>query len=368
MDSFFTPDSRSRLVSYLRSLGCWSCYICTDTKLRPTLNTQNTLTQWQKPEKFTANTLNSKALIVIALLCLFNCNLFSQNGSQCDYYADGATWYYQRVDGSFGSSKEYDYTTMEILKDTVISGDSAKVISHNSSCSMIHTRVIRLQNDSLFYFDDDSTEFRLLYDFTATEGEDRDIVTNRLPPYHDSIHIDTFTIKVDSVSSTFINGEELTVQHVSHNSHITFGIDEKITKYFGAASGFFPVENGLCKPAPSAVRCYINNHCDIEYNSGIEETCDTTYTKTINSNNQEDKYTEGIQVFPNPATEQIRVSRPAQSQPADYRLISINGKEVKNGRLNSPEENIKVSDLTSVVYLLIFESKSEQFTKKIMIK
>ena len=73
-------------------------------------------------------------------------------------------------------------------------------------------------------------------------------------------------------------------------------------------------------------------------------------------------------VFPNPATDQIRISRPAQSQPKNYRLISINVKEIKNGRLNSPEENIEVSDLTSGVYLLIVESEKEQFTEKIMIK
>ena len=40
----------------------WSCYICTDTKLRPTLNNQNTLTQWQKPEKFTARNSSKKQL------------------------------------------------------------------------------------------------------------------------------------------------------------------------------------------------------------------------------------------------------------------------------------------------------------------
>ena len=67
-------------------------------------------------------------------------------------------------------------------------------------------------------------------------------------------------------------------------------------------------------------------------------------------------------LFPNPASQQINIQM-QMDEPADYKIIDVNGKTVISGKIPPEQASIKISDLSDGVYHLKISVKNSHYTR-----
>ena len=77
--------------------------------------------------------------------------------------------------------------------------------------------------------------------------------------------------------------------------------------------------------------------------------------------------TVGISVFPNPATDKIKIESPVSLDNSAVEIYSISGKLVIKTSLNSKSE-INISNLPNGIYIIKINSKTVNFAKRIIKK
>lgn len=197
-----------------------------------------------------------------------------------------------------------------------------------------------------------SGKYRRLYDFNLQTG---DTMRFHLPfnrQIADFTCFDSFFLSpqyevlVDSVSFQIIDGIELKSLHTSPlgDNCIDMGV---ITERLGSEYGLFGKQCEGCSGCNGHFRCYFDN--DITYMASTE-ACDYT------TSTQEDKLSNDLYLFPNPADQIIHIGGVSASE-----LESINVYD-SFGRLRHTQKgrSIEVSDCPAGLYLVevYFSNKS----------
>ncbi|MFM7218245.1 MAG: T9SS type A sorting domain-containing protein [Bacteroidota bacterium] len=87
--------------------------------------------------------------------------------------------------------------------------------------------------------------------------------------------------------------------------------------------------------------------------SGTDDTCMLSYPATISAVHESVPKEEVLSVWPNPASEKINLHTNSSSLGAEYTIYGSSGKKVKAGTLQTENEEIDLTGLTSGMYQLV---------------
>lgn len=163
-----------------------------------------------------------KSLLTFLLLFAYTLGILAQNS---DFAPVGARWHYTQ---KFSNLPFYYESILE---------SSGKVSYQGKLCSELFTDAdgnitfpspayIYTQNDTVYFFSPLSNQFEMLYDFTASVG-DQWVIGGLEAPFSG---IGSDTITVDSISSIIVNDVNLKVWHISNTAQFDWGdrIIEKV--------------------------------------------------------------------------------------------------------------------------------------------
>jgi len=116
----------------------------------------------------------------------------------------------------------------------------------------------------------------------------------------------------------------------------------------------------------TTLKVYVGNGYYGNENSG-SWTGTLTLNGVTNSLGVNENLTSKFSVYPNPATNLVKISSDSNTLFDDVKIIDLNGRTVKTVNLNKvANAEINISDLASGVYMLSISSENGSATKKIV--
>lgn len=263
--------------------------------------------------------------------------------------AVGTTWYYHQS-ASFGENG--NYIKMQITADSTIDGKVCKKFTGGFGCSKIPDRgeFVYFENRKAYRYDFDRRKFWLLYDWSAKIG---DIVTVYVPQ---TTVVDSFQIRIDSVTTWTPNGEPLAVQKISRigASRWIFATQQIIEK-IGANAVFFPQSTSCSLIQFGSLRCFNEpNQLQVKF---VTYKCDSVVIRAGTSDILSQRQ---INVFPTPSVSELHVTL---DEPAiggfSLNIVNTLGQIVWRSQrvIDGTEVNLNINNWQSGIYNLIFTDK-----------
>ncbi|MCB9354052.1 MAG: T9SS type A sorting domain-containing protein [Lewinellaceae bacterium] len=217
----------------------------------------------------------------------------------------GSIWYYTQP--VLNTPVEYTYTTIEVVGDTLIDGESWRIVQSGDELCSLHRGYLR-QNNHLVYYRSAAPDATasLLYDFGLQAGESYITFAGGFP----------MTVTADSVGTSFISGQPLQTWYVHTDPPYWNG---QIVEKAGHTGYLIPVYGG-CDPLPGPVRCYFSDTLALKW---VDYPCDTSFTLPTN----EPDLSSGAYVFPNPFEDRLYIHIPDAKGfgPLVFELYDISG-------------------------------------------
>ena len=255
-----------------------------------------------------------------------------------EIFPRGTEWYYEikHVTG------DVTYQHLEYAADTAINSRRAKIIVETNTMydktEWINHEYIYEDGDKIYWWNKETEEFTLLYDFGADVGDEWVIDGGWY----------TITVHVDAAHTVTYKSETYRVLSVSDPSHLFTG---DIICGIGHKNSFFP-ETPMAKDYEvDGLRCYWQDG-ELVLNTG-EEDCDAIYN-TIHmevDENAEASFT----VYPNPTKGILYVETvhaPSLQGQTEYRITNLLGQTVKSGNISSDNQQIDMRDLNQGFYFI----------------
>ena len=218
------------------------------------------------------------------------------------------------------------------------------------------------EEGSVYFYNEELDSFILLFDFGAKQFDTLQIGLDR---YYNEEELPYIKVIVDSISLESYCGEQLQVWYLSTLQdfhHYTF--ESKVIEKIGFLGSFHPVSGLYCGDIGS-LRCFeeSNYYCKL-----VDYDCDTFYyTSSINKLNIE----KSIEIFPNPASNEINVKLPESSKVTSWSIYNLYGQNIKTGEIKILKlktslliPKIKITalgDLESGVYFLQLNNETSTF-------
>ncbi len=284
-----------------------------------------------------------KILLPIIFSFFITTTIFSQNLSV------GTVWYYHQS-ALFGENG--NYIKMQIVADSTINGKVCKKMTGGFGCSKIPDRgeFVYIENKKAYRYDFDRNRFWLLYDWSARVG---DIVTIYVPQ---PTVVDSFKIRIDSVTIWTPNGEPLIVQKTSRvgASRWIFASQQIIEK-IGANAVFFP-QTTSCDPVQyGSLRCFNEpNQLEVKF---VTYKCDSIIIRVGTSDILSQRQ---ITLFPTPSVSELNI---AVDEPVEggfsVDIVNALGQTVwgSQKRIFETNKSININNWQSGVYNIIFTDK-----------
>ncbi len=233
----------------------------------------------------------------LAVVCLFSPLLL--NG-QINYFAPvGSTWYYDHT-FFFGNNKN-DYTKILTIGDTVLDGQTSSVLFVENADINIpdlsDTVFVRFNNGKVFRYFPSIDAWGLQYDFNASVGDILMCYGNYFAM------VDSFKVRVDSVGTTSINGNELRTQYYTSLDG-DWDYTQKVIEGIGGQNFLFTSWT-LAENTNNGLRCYIDDTIGY-YNTGMVDVCDTILYLGLNDHLELEK----VSIFPTLTNSHITVKNP----------------------------------------------------------
>ena len=262
----------------------------------------------------------------------------------------GTIWYYHQS-ALFGENGSY--IKMQIVADSTIDGKVCKKFTGGFGCSKITDRgeFVYIENKKAYRYDFDRRRFWLLYDWSARVG---DTVTIYVPQ---STVVDSFKIRIDSVTIWTPNGEPLLIQKTSRigASRWIFASQQIIEKV-GANAVFFP-QSTSCNPIQfGSLRCFNEpNQFEVKF---VNYKCDSVIVRIATSEILSQRQ---INIFPTPSVSDLYVTidEPVEGG-FSLDIINTLGQVVWRSQKILEETNMKIdiNNWQSGIYNLIFIDKN----------
>ncbi|WP_167609420.1 T9SS type A sorting domain-containing protein [Maribellus sediminis] len=229
--------------------------------------------------------------LILLLITLIPLLSFSQNWA--DY---NSVWHYSQI--NFATPPDLSYIKFEAIGDTVINGDTVKIILEEdlSRTDTISSKIF-MKSDSgkVYLFIPEISSYQLIYDFVANTGDTIEVYCRQTPISMDS----TITIRVDSVSNIDVNGNNLKVQYVSqiYSEGDEYYMEGEIIENIGWTGFMFPLHAWADPPYGGPLRCFQNDKTGLLKLTEID--CDYLTSNTIIEKQNQ------IKIYPNPAKNNI---------------------------------------------------------------
>ncbi|AEA42789.1 T9SS type A sorting domain-containing protein [Fluviicola taffensis] len=272
-------------------------------------------------------------------------------------------WFYPGIDGSM---------RIETMNDTVIQGHTCQKLKCDKHTKMntdpnggfVHLidteyKFIYFEQDTVWFWN--ANQFKVLYDFTAAEGQSRLIdVGVQNQECNDSSYI-----LIDTVYNSTLNGVNVTLFQTRDSSSNSIQYGGLINSHFGmmdlvsAPSHFlFPV-TGWCSSSPNdgifyKLRCFQDD--SLTYNPG---NVDCEYYTYLSLNESE---LTKVSVFPNPSSGMFELS--SEIPLNKIRLVNLLGSVLREFDSNVTSQQIDLSDLPQGTYYLNIENSNGEHLVK----
>lgn len=251
----------------------------------------------------------------------------------------------------FGANSLSSWTdSIYSQNDSVISGTTYKVIQSKGSFP-----------DTVYFAREDTITGKLYY---AKKGDTTEILVMDLSLNPgDSFFIETHsgssmpeTWRVDSVF-TDTGRKHIELIHGSTPEKITFieGIGPSAGILYPESPSFIIPE--LICTWKNGNQTFANPDFDNRCNAGSWSTAEDLQSHKENS----------ITLYPNPTRNEIRIAGNESEQFKEYRILSIDGRLVKSGRLNN-EKVIQAGELSPGLYVVVLLHDEGSITRKIVIE
>ena len=285
----------------------------------------------------------------------YGCTNTYQNAEGWNYFSNfietemnlEGEWYYEILndDGTI------TYQHLLYSNDTVINDkEKVKVIVRTNHIydkdeQMETTReYVYEENDKVYWWNKDLQEFTTLYDLSAEEGDEWEI----------TVGMESITVHVDSVVVHEHEGRIYKKLSISDTGHV---FDGDIVVGLGHLTSFFPEK--LMRHSSdfevNGLRCYWVEEA-LVYQNGNED-CDAVYNM-IHSETKE-VGTDALGVYPNPSDGFIVVGMLGQ-----YRIANLMGQTLLQGVVNTENQQIDISSLSSGLYFLSVSGQTVKLMKR----
>jgi len=217
------------------------------------------------------------------------------------WFPVGAEWTYKTI-SPFSYPDHFNITSIKSIKDTVINGQIATVISGSTICSVFPLEQIFYYNsteDIVYVLIEE--EFRPYFDFNKNSGESYFMYFPNFDTQILDLPYDSIEILIDSITTKIIDGQELRVQYSKgYNKYYFFR--GPIIEYIGGVDGFSP-ESTICDMTLFAgLHCYSDETLSY-FSNPIFQTQGCDYILQVPSYEEPHK----LSVYPNPANEYIKL-------------------------------------------------------------
>ena len=271
------------------------------------------------------------------------------------FFSPNAEWYYEILNDN-GS---ITYQHLEYTADTTIGNERPKIIVRSNTIydrdevtEVTHEYVFE-RNGKVYWWNKDSEEFTVLYDYAAEVGDEWEI------------KLGTESIHVDSVG---VFNYEGTMSKLIHISDINSVFDGDIVVCYGHLTSFFP-EKMMRHNADFTVnglRCYWVGDALLYHNG--DEDCDAIYSELHSVDENGPSTGSGtFVVYPNPANGVLFVqtqnfaSLPDQTA---YRITNLMGQTLLQGHISSETQQIDIANLPVGMYFISVGETTQKFVKR----
>ncbi|MCW3077934.1 MAG: hypothetical protein JWO32_2543 [Bacteroidetes bacterium] len=269
-------------------------------------------------------------------------------------------WHYQF---NFPTGPAVNNEKIKYVNDSIVGNDTVKVVHHTryfSTCENPSNRItlFKQKNDSVFFKSPKTfNQWQLLINYNALAGESWSftIANNDNTPA-------TYTVSVNSVSTTVVNGMSLKVLNVFYSSAQFANGYSKIYERFGDTKSLFNFGDKN------------SGTCDSFFADGILCYQDSTFGQKQFSSYPCDYETTGLNevsldkslplVFPNPTSGKLKLNFYREWEANEIKLLNVLGQEVY---FTKNEDVIDITGLNMGVYFLQFyDNEKLIFTRKII--
>ncbi len=285
---------------------------------------------------------------------------------QIEWAPQGAMWHYTVVwEDFFGQMTEV--IPVHVLGDTTIQGQQCRVLAGDNEnfgfgwgCHTNDGREFMYEaGGKVYFFDENSLSFGLLYDFSKNAGE------SWLVPLCEQLgwEFDTLRVTVDSVTYPIISGQPLKYQHVhleSQDSSWGFGNDI-IAQGIGSLTKMFLIRDATTAHVwITELRCYESPATGVI--KFIEQPCGFISPTTEATKNQY------FTIAPNPTAGPATLTftlPPGIS--ASVQIFNSYGQLVQKHSLQQSTSTFQLDDLQPGLYFVVLESEGRPIkTKKLL--
>lgn len=231
----------------------------------------------------------------------------------------------------------YSNEMIKYIGDSVLNSQTVKILQHSKSFYYQNNYGIRYsvikQNGDTVFFRNATTQhsWQVLYNFAATAGQSW---TTTVSDTHSWSAVTIYTITVDSVITTGVNGFNLRTLYVKYkvNTPAPYSIPDmpaQITERFGCHYFLFnykPVPFSTDQDQSMSVLCYKDNTFGTKLFT--DKPCNYEAYMSIEENSQAGG---SFHIFPNPGNGQFRLSIPNSLAGSDLeiKVLDLSGRRVK---------------------------------------
>jgi len=258
------------------------------------------------------------------------------------WFPVNAEWTYQTF-SPFDPFNRYGIDYIKCIKDTLIEGNRASVISGFPGCSPFYGKQIFYYNsaeDIVYVFIND--EFKPYFDFSKKVGESYYMYFPNTEYFHD-LPYDSLEVPILSITNEIIGGINIRIQHFAITPGYYHFFRGPIMEYIGGVYGFYP-ESGSCDfTLFNGLHCYSDEYLSYYSNPIFQEKgCDYI---PLNIFEQSHKFS----IYPNPANEFIMLD--SDEKFAKIEIYNILGKCVLSQE-NFKNNHIYIHALYSGIYYI----------------
>mgnify|MGYP006140835085 FL=1 len=278
-----------------------------------------------------------------ASLSLLMFSLFMSPTMAQDFAPVGAKWYFNHstVNPNFIS-----YDVIEVVENAIVNGQDCVELERSfynadNNLELSDTYYMYEDANKVYYYEEDLSQFCLLYDFNLDVGE-----TYTLDCWISASTGEPMIVTIDSAYWEDVNGVSLKVQHISSDDGLVSDFYGKTQQRLGNVLFLFPL---LENYEVSSLRCYED---DVIGNVVLNEIYDCDYSGNPNSvvELENPQY-----LYPNPVSDYLTVDLDKEKI-----IFNVMGERI----LKTKEKYIDVSIFSSGIYFVKVGSQVLRFVKE----
>ena len=313
-----------------------------------------------------------RSLIKIILSVALHSLALQSTAQNVPWYQPGHEWFYKSWCSGSGSPGPCGYSHYTVESEVVISGEEAISLlqsTYDDSGELISTtnHFFRTSGDSVFHYYAPSETWYLLYSFNTPVGESWIVQDEVYVGYgfEDDLENWRFEVVVDSITTEEIGGLIRRRVHTSPwpGDGVTgpgvFYFSEGIIEGIGAVGMEMFGEAIAYVGIPGSFSCFIED----------EETIYGPFGYPCTILNTEEITIDAVEIFPNPARNEVTIRLPNASLPiTEINILDISGKVIFIDLQPGQDAKLILPNLHAGMYLLTIHTAKGSATKKLLVE